>query len=68
MLRHRNQPSPSPPPDGESLTGLVRTHWMLAVCVVARPQACPRRAPPSEPPGRAVVSPTAFGGIQRLGE
>ena len=34
MLPHRNQPSPSPPPDGEPLTGLVRTHWMLAVCVV----------------------------------
>ena len=31
---HRNQPSLSRRPDGEPLTGLVRTHWMLAVCVV----------------------------------
>jgi len=34
MLLDRNQPSPSPPPDGEPLTGLVRTDSMLAVCVV----------------------------------
>jgi rubrerythrin len=34
MLLDRNQPFPFPPPDGEPLTGLVRTHWMLAVCVV----------------------------------
>jgi hypothetical protein len=33
MLLHRNQPSPSPPLDGEPLTGLVGTYWMLAVCV-----------------------------------
>ena len=34
MLLHRDQLSASPSPDGERLTGLVRTHWMLAVCVV----------------------------------
>jgi hypothetical protein len=34
MFFHRNQASRSPPPGGERLTGLVRTHGMLAVCVV----------------------------------
>lgn len=34
MLLHRDQLSASPSPDGERWTGLVRTHWMLAVCVV----------------------------------
>ena len=31
MLLHRNQPS-SPPPD--AVNGLIRTHWVLSVCVV----------------------------------
>jgi len=31
---HRNQPSPSPPPDAVAVAGLVRTHWVLSVCVV----------------------------------
>ena len=34
MLLHRDGPSSSPPPEGEPLTGLVRTHLMLALCVV----------------------------------
>ena len=33
MLLQRNQPS-SPPADGLPVTGLVRTHWVLSVCVV----------------------------------
>ena len=33
MLLHRNPP-PSPPPDGLPVAGLVRTHWVLSVCVV----------------------------------
>ena len=34
MLLHRNQPSPSPPPDAVPVAGLIRTHWVLSVCVV----------------------------------
>ena len=34
MLLHRDGPSSSPPPESEPLSGLVRTHWMLAVCGV----------------------------------
>ena len=34
MLLHRDQPSPSPPPDAVPVVGLVRTHWVLSVCVV----------------------------------
>jgi hypothetical protein len=34
MLPHRNQPSPAPPPDALPVAGLVRTHWVLSVCVV----------------------------------
>ena len=33
MLTHPNQP-PSPPPDGLPISGLIRTHWVLSVCVV----------------------------------
>ena len=33
MLLQRNQPS-SPPPDALPVAGLVRTHWVLSVCVV----------------------------------
>ena len=34
MLLHRDQPSPSPPPDAVLVAGLIRTHWVLSVCVV----------------------------------
>jgi hypothetical protein len=33
MLVHRSQPS-FPPPDALPVAGLVRTHWVLSVCVV----------------------------------
>jgi hypothetical protein len=33
MFSHRN-PQPVHSPDQESVDGLVRTHWTLAVCVV----------------------------------
>jgi rubrerythrin len=33
MLLYRNQPS-SLPPDTLPVAGLVRTHWVLSVCVV----------------------------------
>ena len=33
MLLHRNPPAVEQS-DAEPLTGLVRTHWMLALCVV----------------------------------
>jgi rubrerythrin len=33
MLLQRNQPS-SPPPDTAPVAGLVRTNWVLSVCVV----------------------------------
>ena len=33
MLDHRSPP-PTQPADARPLAGLVRTHWMLAVCVV----------------------------------
>jgi len=34
MRFHRNQPSASSPPDAVPVAGLVRTHWVLSVCVV----------------------------------
>ncbi len=34
MLLHRNHPSASPSPDALPVAGLVRTHWVLSVCVV----------------------------------
>ena len=34
MLLHRNQPSPSLPPDAQPVAGLICTHWVLSVCVV----------------------------------
>jgi hypothetical protein len=34
MRFHRNQTSPSSPPDAVAVVGLIRTHWVLAVCVV----------------------------------
>jgi hypothetical protein len=34
MLLHRNQPHPSPPPDAVPVAGLLRTDWVLSVCVV----------------------------------
>ena len=34
MFGHRNQPSSSPPPDAVPVVGLIRTHWVLSVCVV----------------------------------
>ena len=33
MLDHRSPP-PTQPDDARPLAGLVRTHWMLAVCVL----------------------------------
>jgi rubrerythrin len=33
MLAHRSPP-PLEPADARPLAGLVRTHWMLAVCIV----------------------------------
>ena len=34
MRFHRNQPSAYSPPDAVPVAGLVRTHWVLSVCVV----------------------------------
>jgi predicted RNA-binding Zn-ribbon protein involved in translation (DUF1610 family) len=34
VARGPDRRSPSPPPDGEPVAGLVRTYWMLAACVV----------------------------------
>jgi hypothetical protein len=42
MLLRRNRP-PSPPPDAVPVGGLVRTHWVLSVCVV-----CGRERPHGE--------------------
>jgi hypothetical protein len=42
LLAHPNPP-PSPPPDSQTLDGLIRTHWSLAVCV-----ACGHEQPRGE--------------------
>ena len=65
MLLHRNQPSSSPP-DALPVAGLVRTHWVLSVCVVCgheRPHGerhratCPTWPSPWEAvPSRKLVS------------
>jgi rubrerythrin len=34
MRLQRSRPAPDAAPDAEPLGGLVRTHWMLALCVV----------------------------------
>ena len=47
MFLDRNQLSPSPPLDTVPVAGLVRTHWVLSVCVVCgheRPQGERHRA------------------------